>query len=155
MGGRIRMLLKSCNNLHFSSASLTALIDSVAQTANGANFRRFGMRVIFSTASAFRTNTTPPGFQTSNIRIFDAKAGVWKVTFFFAPGYSSGVWVGAKQGDDIVLEQASVNQDGANSVSRLTFFDIERGGFEWQAETIVDGGEPAKSWTSSCKRRGN
>ena len=96
-----------------------------------------------------------PGFQTSNIRIYDANEEVWKVTFFLAPGYSSGVWIGEKQGEDIVLEQTSTNPDGANSVSRLTFYDIERGGFEWKAETIVDGGEPTKSWTSSCKRRGD
>lgn len=94
-----------------------------------------------------------PGFQTSNIRIFDPDAGVWKVTFFSAPGYNSGVWSGEKTADDIVLEQVTVGQGETSVISRLTFYDITNDGFEWRAESIVGEAPPAKSWTSSCRRR--
>ncbi len=93
-----------------------------------------------------------PARYTSNIRIFDAASGEWKVTYFSAPRYFSGVWSGGKQGDDMVLLRETGLAEGKVRVSRLTFFDITDNGFEWKSETATDG-DFVSGWTSSCKRR--
>ena len=93
------------------------------------------------------------GLMTSNIRMYDARDGLWKVTFFSAPNYSTGTWVGGKEGDDMVLRRETELPDGRIRVGRLTFHDISDNGFEWKAETVMDGEVTATNWTSSCKRR--
>ncbi|MEQ8768568.1 MAG: hypothetical protein RL885_31975 [Planctomycetota bacterium] len=90
-------------------------------------------------------------FVTSNIRIFDPDASVWKVTFFKMPGYASGVWEGKKEGDRMVMRQFNERPDGTQAESRLTFFDITEEGYEWQSENIVDG-QSLVTWKSSCRR---
>jgi len=95
------------------------------------------------------------GFQTSNVRMFFPNEGVWKVSYFSAPTYASGEWVGKKQGDDIVLDRTFDRADGTSSVSRLTFYDISDEGFEWKGESIRGDADPVATWTSSCKRRGD
>ena len=94
---------------------------------------------------------TPGEFVTSNIRIFDSKSGKWKVTFFTKPGYGSGAWEGEQLGSELVMHQFSTAADGSTSESRLTFYDISDGGFEWKAET-VRGDTTVIGWTSSCHK---
>ncbi len=88
-----------------------------------------------------------PQFSTSNIRIFDAKAKKWKVTFFQMPGYSSGVWSGIKEGENLVMRQGDDKQG-----SRLTFHNIGKEGFDWVGASIKEG-KAIPFWKSSCKRR--
>lgn len=95
---------------------------------------------------------TPTEFTTSNLRIFDANTNTWKVTFFSMPGYGSGVWEGKKEGDDLVMRQITTSDEGKQRESRLTFYQITDQGFEWKAETWLDGELVSTGWTSSCKK---
>lgn len=106
----------------------------------------------FLNGFAIQDHYFAPDFQTSNIRIYDANEGAWKVTFFSSPKYSSGTWRGNRKENSIVLERM-VGVEPSKSISRLTFFDISEQGFEWKAELIADGQPIALSWTSSCKRK--
>lgn len=83
-----------------------------------------------------------PTFYTSNIRIYDANAGRWKVTYFKKPGYSSGVWEGQQEGDRMIMRN-----NGRTDGPGLTFYNISEGGFDWHS----GGDDP--NWTSSCTRR--
>ncbi len=65
-----------------------------------------------------------PAIVTSNIRVFDSRAGVWKVSWFKMPGYGSGVWEGKKEDDRLVMRQPTTLSDEREAESRLTFFDI-------------------------------
>lgn len=93
-----------------------------------------------------------PGFYTSNIRLFDEREGLWKVTFFSEPGYGTGTWTGGRKGDDIVLTRASKQADGTETVSRLTFYDITETGFRWHGQSVA-GDTVTTNWTSDCTRR--
>lgn len=96
-----------------------------------------------------------PRFSTSNLRIFDPKAGCWKVTFFKMPGYASGVWEGKKEGEKIVLQNQPRGPEGQKRVSRLTFSNIRADGYDWVAETVIKGDKenPRAGWRASCQRR--
>lgn len=91
-------------------------------------------------------------FATANTRVFDPSSKTWKVTFFKMPGYSSGVWEGAKEEDKLVMKRENTRPDGTKVVSRLTFYDISEEGYEWKGEQVT-GESAVTTWTSSCKRR--
>ncbi len=93
-----------------------------------------------------------PVFATSNLRIYDSRNGKWMVTFFKKPNYGSGVWEGQKEGDNMVMRQESTRADGTKVLSRLTFHNISRDGFDWVGESVTDDSTLA-TWKSSCKRR--
>lgn len=101
-----------------------------------------------------------PGFYTSNIRLYDEREGIWKVTFFSEPGYSTGTWTGNKSGNtsghksgqDIVLTRETTQPDGTKTLSKLTFYEISAAGFRWRGETL-SGDTIRVNWTSDCQRR--
>jgi hypothetical protein len=63
------------------------------------------------------------------------------------PNYSSGVWEGVKEGENLVMRQGN-DEKG----TRLTFSDIVGDGFEWIGESMANG-KAIPFWKSSCKRR--
>lgn len=93
-----------------------------------------------------------PGFYTSNIRQYDEADGQWKVHFISEPGFSSGVWAGGPDGDNMVLTRDVQTPNGA-AVSRLTFYEISEDGFRWRGQTIA-GDSVTTGWTSDCTRAG-
>ena len=96
---------------------------------------------------------TNSSFVTSNIRVFDAKRDKWIVTFFSMPGYSSGVWEGVIEDQNLVMRQERTKSDGTETLSRLTFYNITDRGFEWVAESL-NGENVVQDWKSSCKKVG-
>lgn len=91
----------------------------------------------------------------SNIRIFDATAGEWVVTFFSAPVYSSGTWRGSMAGDNMVLRQPQkapgTDFDG---FSTLTFSNVSDRGFDWTGEWISeDGATVFPFWRIQCQKQ--
>ncbi len=89
-----------------------------------------------------------------NIRIYDAAAKEWVVTFFSAPAYSSGAWRGKLEGSNIVLRQAQkapgTNFDG---FSTLTFFNVSDRGFDWTGEWVSeDGSVVFPFWRIQCQK---
>ena len=86
-------------------------------------------------------------YAVSNVRIFDPKAGLWKVTYF-APNEPSGVWKGKKEGRDMVLKRDWGGGDKPRVHSRLTFSHITPRSFEWVAEYRIDA---KKDWTATWK----
>jgi len=84
---------------------------------------------------------------TSNIRAFDPKTKQWHITYFKTLPYSSGVWKGGKEGENMVFRQAE-----GKTTSRLTFFDIGEDRYSWKAENVTDG-KAVMNWIFTCKRR--
>ena len=91
-------------------------------------------------------------FATSNIRLFDSQKGVWRVTFFRMPGYTTGTWEGGMVGDQMVLTRETTDSSGTVAVSRLVFFNMGREGFQWQAEIQTQNGTLV-TWKSDCRKR--
>ncbi|NNE99826.1 MAG: hypothetical protein HKN25_12465 [Pyrinomonadaceae bacterium] len=124
-------------------------IDSIInpQTGEWTRFPAIWTAKYFLNGYGVQDQYWSPHFSTSNIRIFDRKEKRWMVTFFRMPGYSSGVWSGIKEVNDLVMLRGDEKQG-----SRLTFSGITKGGFSWVGESIRNG-EATAFWKSSCKRR--
>ena len=88
-----------------------------------------------------------PILNSTNIRSFNPKAKVWEVTYFKYPRYFTGVWKGGMEGDKMVVHQGSSAKG-----SRLSFFDINKDGYSWKSERMVEG-KPTINWEFICKRR--
>ena len=65
------------------------------------------------------------GATTSNIRFYDVKDKIWKVTWFKEPGYSTTYAEGVKEGDDLVIIDIS---DG----NKYIFYDIQKDSYKWK-----------------------
>lgn len=95
-------------------------------------------------------------FGTTNLRLFDAASGTWKVTFARMPGYFVGIWEGKLEGakDDqrMILRRIKREQNPDRpSTGRLVFYNMSADGFEWKSENLADG-EYVANWTSSCRK---
>jgi len=92
---------------------------------------------------------------TGNMRVFNRATGLWHVTFFAAPTYSSGTWTGSKQGEDIVLQKPqTATANNLPGFSTLTFSNISDKGFSWHgAWASEDGTINYPFWTISCQKR--
>jgi hypothetical protein len=106
----------------------------------------------FMNGHAIQDQYWAPGFYTSNIRQYDESDGLWRVSFFSEPNYASGSWTGGVEQETIVLTREIAQPDGSTIVSRLTFSEIEDGGFFWAAASETDSGW-RDSWTSRCLRQ--
>ncbi|NNE99827.1 MAG: hypothetical protein HKN25_12470 [Pyrinomonadaceae bacterium] len=84
---------------------------------------------------------------TSNIRAFDPKTKQWHITYFRTLPYSSAVWKGGKEGENMVFQL-----EKEKTTSRLTFFDIGQDGYSWKAENVT-GGKAVMNWIFKCERR--
>ncbi len=83
------------------------------------------------------------GWYATSIRQFHPDSAVWVVGYSSSRGVTTtpGVWLGGKEGDDIVLRmpQRSPGQ-GIPGMSRLTFYDITDRGFRWKGEWVDSAG---------------
>ncbi|NKB32377.1 MAG: hypothetical protein GKR91_04695 [Pseudomonadales bacterium] len=89
-----------------------------------------------------------------NIRIYDANADQWNVTFYSMPSFSTGVWSGGMEAGNMVLRQPQkapgTDFDGH---STLTFSKISENSFDWSGEWIsVDGSAVFPFWRISCTK---
>lgn len=91
----------------------------------------------------------------SNIRVYDESRGQWQVTFFAMPSYSSSVWKGGLESENMVLKQPQqAPGTSLDGFSTLTFSNISNQGFEWSGEWISeDGSIVFPFWRVSCKKR--
>jgi hypothetical protein len=108
----------------------------------------------FMNGYAIRDEGRSGSATNGNIRVYNAEAGEWVVTFFSAPVFSSGIWRGKKDGENIVLRQAQqapgTDLDG---YSTLTFSNISAQGFEWTGEWISeDGSVVFPFWRIQCQK---
>lgn len=87
-------------------------------------------------------------FATANIRVYDPEANRWYVTFFSMPGNSFSSWEGGRVGDKMVMRPRGAS--GPNG-SRLTFFNIDEGGYDWVSES-VRGDTVTQSWREFATR---
>lgn len=96
---------------------------------------------------AIQDNNFNPVNPTTNLRMYDAAAKLWKVTYLqSANGYFTGVWEGNLDGKgDMVLER---KQNG--STSRLVFYNITDKGYAWKSENIAADGKVTRSWKKDC-----
>lgn len=93
----------------------------------------------------------------SNIRLYDAAADEWVVTFFSAPAYGTGTWRGGMVEGNMVLRQPQkapgTDFDG---FSTLTFHNISDQGFEWSGEWVsVDDSVRVAFWKVQCQKVAN
>lgn len=95
---------------------------------------------------AIQDKNWTPLWSTTNIRAYDQKTKQWHITYFKTP-YSSGIWKGGKEGNNMVFLQ-----ERGKTTSRLTFFNISKDSYSWKAESVTDG-KTVMSWQFTCKRR--
>lgn len=96
------------------------------------------------------------GRSSGSIRQFIADSAQWAVTYFSAaaPAASPGVWMGGKQGDDVVLYMDQKAPNGMEGRSRLTFYNIGEYGYDWIGEwTSLDESFVYPFWSISCTKR--
>lgn len=105
----------------------------------------------FMNGTGILDHNSGPQRSTSNVRLYDAATGQWRVTWFAMPTYSTGTWVGARTGETFVLNRDIV-VNGSEAVSRLTFYHITDDGYDWKAETLL-GEQVIPGWMKSCRRR--
>lgn len=89
-----------------------------------------------------------------NIRVYDVAGQQWVVTFFSAPTYSSGIWRGKMEGDEIVLRQAQkAPGTDFSGFSTLTFSKISDQGFEWSGQWVSEDGLTIfPFWRIQCQK---
>jgi len=71
------------------------------------------------------------GNTTTNLRFFDAKDELWKVTWFKEPGYNTTYAEGVQEGDNMVMIEKS-------SGNRYVFYDIKKNSFEWELQMLMN-----------------
>ncbi|OJJ22196.1 hypothetical protein BKI52_09155 [marine bacterium AO1-C] len=92
-------------------------------------------------------------FNPLNIRIYDEKQQKWVVTYFTTPKYGSGVWKGKKEGNKMIMRQASTSPNGRKGENRLTFYNISKNGFSWKGEFVSEDGTVAYAfWKIQCTK---
>ncbi len=96
---------------------------------------------------AIQDKNWTPILNSSNIRVYDSKTKQWHITYFRTQPYSSAVWKGGKEGENMVFRQTT-----GKTESRLTFYDISKNSYSWKAESITDG-KTTMNWQFTCKRR--
>lgn len=108
----------------------------------------------FMNGFAIRDGGTSGATTNGNIRVYDAVANEWVVTFFSAPTYSSSTWRGKMEGENLILRQPQkapgTDFDG---FSTLTFSDVSSQGFDWVGEWISeDGSVVFPFWRTQCQK---
>lgn len=91
-----------------------------------------------------------------SIRQFQPDSGKWVVSYFSYPAVSTspGVWLGNKQGDDIVLKMPQKAPNGMEGFSRLTFHSMSEEGYSWNGEWVSENGQITYPfWKIGCKKR--
>ena len=88
-----------------------------------------------------------------SIRVYSLQESAWHVTFFGMPGGHTGLWKGGEEGSKIVLQSLQQAPDGTAVISRLSFSEISKNGFEWLGERIAEDGSVTPTWQISARRR--
>lgn len=101
---------------------------------------------------AIQDNNFNPVNPTTNLRMYDAAAKLWKVTYLqSANGYFTGVWEGnLDENGDMILTR---KQNG--STSKLTFYAISDKGYQWKSESISAAGVITRGWKKDCVKKSN
>ena len=89
----------------------------------------------------------------TSLRIYNQSDNRWHVSFFGMPGGHTGLWVGDREGDCIVLTSEQQAPDGSTVISRLSFSQITESGFEWLGERITPDGIATPTWKISARRK--
>lgn len=92
---------------------------------------------------------------TTSIRQFNTDSLKWVVTFFGSSpkSWKPGIWVGDKQGENIILYKDQKAPNGLEGVSRLTFYDITDHGYKWIGEWVDKAGTITYPfWTINCRK---
>ena len=78
------------------------------------------------------------GGHSGSIRQYITDSSAWAVTYFSSrfPSASPGVWMGGKDGEDIILYKDHTAPNGTAGDSWLTFYNIDESGFDWKGEWI-------------------
>lgn len=99
---------------------------------------------------AIQDNNFNPINPTTNLRMYDSKTATWKVTYLqSANGYFTGVWEGGlNENGDMVL---MADQNG--NTSKLVFYNISKGGYNWKSESIDPDGNVRVGWRKHCVKQ--
>lgn len=81
----------------------------------------------------------------TSIRILNPQTKKWHVPFF-TPNMRANpqIWIGGKEGDNIVLKRTQKTQNGGEAESILTFSNITDKGFNWEGKIYI----PTKNFTN-------
>ena len=98
----------------------------------------------------------PDNNYAGSIRQYQADSSSWVVTYFSYPFVSTapGVWLGEKSENEIVLKMDQKAPNGMDGISRLTFYDMSKKGFNWKGEWVSTNGSVVYPfWMIWCTRR--
>jgi hypothetical protein len=88
------------------------------------------------------TSFDEPPFRGNSVSTYDVKAGRWRQTWVDNQG-GFYAFEGGMAGDSMILGCEAKTSDGAPSLLRMVFHNIEKNSLDWSWERSVDGG---KSW---------
>jgi hypothetical protein len=73
----------------------------------------------------------------TSIRIFNPQTKKWQVPFF-TPNMTRApnIWIGGREGNNIILRRPYQIQDSIQVVSTLTFSNISSNGFNWEGKSF-------------------
>jgi hypothetical protein len=95
------------------------------------------------------------GVQSGSMRQYIADSSAWAVTYFSSknPAATPGVWMGGKDGENVVLYMDQKAPNGMEGVSRLTFYNIDDNGYDWIGEWVSSDGQFVYPfWKIFCSR---
>ena len=97
------------------------------------------------------------GSYATSIRQFKPDSGYWVVSYY-ASGWVATqppVWLGGKEGDNIVLRRPQqAPGSGIPGFSELSFYDITESGFRWKSEWLDSAGTIVyPTWMINCSKR--
>jgi hypothetical protein len=88
--------------------------------------------------TAIQDQTWANGVYATSIRQIHPDSSQWVVSYNSFPGVSTSpsVWLGSKEGDEIILSAPQKAPNGMDGYSKLRFYSISEKGFNWKGAWI-------------------
>jgi hypothetical protein len=105
---------------------------------------------------AIQDQTWRENSSATSIRKFNPDSSLWVVDYHSFPGLStkSSLWLGKKEGEEIVLKMPQKSPGGLDGISRLTFTNISETGFDWRGEWVNEEMQVVYPfWLIWCEKR--
>lgn len=123
--------------------------DRIMNPQNGQwfNMKAFRRAAYIMNGYAIQEGNWTPIVNTAITRAYNPKTKQWEISAFQFPNFSSGIWKGGKEGENLVFRFTK-----GKTTSRTTYFDIAKDSYNWKAESITNG-KAVLRWEITCKRK--
>lgn len=98
------------------------------------------------------------GKHSGSLRQYNPETQQWQVHYYNTTLLPDTLpsWTGTQEKDKIVLYRAQTAPNGMEGFYRLTFFNINKDGYQWVGEWVDKESEPTMvypTWKINCKKR--